>query len=163
MDLSSQADWLGVITGVAVVSTWGWKSLTWARSRIAAVRQDADCGRALASELVSKATNAERRADIHSFICLRAIEAQGRRTRSTVFLAASFAGTIPTLLFSVIYLRTIAALSTWSIIILSTSVATIFISLAAVMVTGHVLNQLEDGWQSGVDSALQIKLDKHVA
>lgn len=132
-------------------------------SQIESARSDTEEGKRIAEELVSSATNSEKRADIYLFVTLHAIEIGLRRTKATILNAAfsifffilmlSFLWMTKTLdvdykhpLMILLYITTPLSLVSWGM--------TIWL--------GNILQKLEEGWQSGINNALGSRVSKHV-
>lgn len=161
MDLSSPANLFGVVTGVVSVSIWAWKTWVWTQKKLVAADEAASLGRDLSRQLVLKATNPARRADIHAYIQLRAIESQGRRTRATVFLSGIGIVTL-ILVLVLVYLFHFTDLPAWAVILLSSTVTSQFITIIMLVIVDRSIRKLEDGWQSGVDEVMHRRIENLV-
>lgn len=159
MDLSSPANFFGVVTGVVSVSIWAWKAWLWTRKKISAADEAASFGRSLSRQLVLQATNAARRADIHAYIQLKAIESQARRTRADVFLGGLGTATL-ILLLVFAYLSRIAELPAWAVVLLGSIMCAKIITAVFLIISEYYIRKLEDGWQSGVDEIMHRRVEE---
>lgn len=163
MDFVFLSTILGLITSLVTLTIWSWSLIGKLRTQVALARTDAEQGKALAEELVSSATSAEKRADIYVYVTLKAVESSERRSTSsisngvitiiTLLIVFAFAWANKTLeinykhpLMIVLYLAFPALLFSWG----------------AMNWYDRLLRMLEDGWQSGVNRILSAKVYKHV-
>ena len=161
-DLSTIANWLGVITAAATLLVWTWKLVGYFRRQLTQVRADALLGERLAQDLASKATNAERRSDIYTYFTLRALRTIARRQIS-YFVYLGTGAFFTALLF---YGKTrgfvpLAIDAEWRAWVHNGFMLLLVLAIAALVLTDRVLRKLENGWQSGVDKALSRKLAQH--
>ncbi|WP_147300702.1 hypothetical protein [Lysobacter silvisoli] len=164
MELSTIADILGVLGGVVLIIGGLWRFARTLRRRIAETRQASEQGRALARELASRATNPERRADIHAYLTLRAIEFEGDRTRSAVFMGVASILTIGMTLVTTLLLRSsqVSWTNPWALALIAT-VVFLYLSIGMLLFYSRELHQLQDGWQQGAMDAIGAKIDKHLS
>ncbi len=81
MELSTLADWFGVVGGITVGATWIWKVQAWFRTKITFAQEGAAIGSDLVTELLNQATSPARRADIHAYIQFLCTEMESDYTR----------------------------------------------------------------------------------
>lgn len=164
MEISTIADILGIFGGMVLIGGSLWRFARYLRRRIAEIRRASEQGRALARELASRATNPERRADIHAYLALRAIEFEGEHTREAVYTSAMGVVAIGLTMASLQIVRNSGL--PWSdpwVIVLMASLAVLYAMMALLLFYGRQLRQLRNGWQQGAMDAMNAKIDKHLA
>lgn len=163
MDLSTTANVMEVIGFVGAVLAGIYKLGKIIRKRVADANDVAEEGRKLVAKLISRATSPARRADIHAYIQIRAVEIQGRRTRAKIELFFMFA--VGLLLgIGSIYVGKSDSLefslpASISIIIFESSFLFAFLML---LISERNLHRIEDGWLRAVEEHLGAKIDQHL-
>ncbi|KRA81720.1 hypothetical protein ASD78_00095 [Lysobacter sp. Root667] len=164
MEISTIANILGIFGGVVLIGSGLWRFARYLRQRIAEIRRASEQGRALARELASRATNPERRADIHAYLALRAIEFEGEHTREAVYMSAIGVVVIG---LTMVSLQTVRSSGLpWSdpwVIALMATLAGLYAMVGVLLFYGRVLRQLRGGWQQGAMDAMNAKIGKHLA
>ena len=163
MEISTIADILGIFGGAVLILGGLWRFARYLRRRIAEIRRASEQGRALARELASRATNPERRADIHAYLALRAIEFEGEHTREAVYMSAMGVVAIGLTMASLQIVRNSGL--PWSdpwVIALMATLAGLYAMVGLLLFYGRELRQLRGGWQQGAMDAMNAKIDKHL-
>lgn len=134
------------------------------RRGLEAAAKHAEIGRTLAHEMMAKATNAERRSDIATYMQLWVIEAEGRRTRATIRLAAMCTILVPTTLLMTFVIRMYSAFLPGLLIVsFYITLGLLVVSIIALLLSESKVRKMEAGWRSGLDDALRVKIDRHMA
>lgn len=164
MTISLTSDLLGIVLGGIAIVAWMTNRAKLIRQRILEANQDAEIGKELSAHLLSKATNPERRADIHAFIQIRTIEIDGRRTRAKI---ESFFMCFAMLALGIVSLFMTKSLfrdSNWiPIALIAATYLLMLISFFMALIYGRNLRTIEDGWMKGVKDALETKVDQHLS
>ena len=162
LDLSLIANIIQILAALIATSLWLIHKYKSFKAEQAQLKKYSEMGKVLAERLLSRATSSESRADIYTYITLRAIDFNGRRTRAYVriglqivvfiLLTISSGWTITYINFKPLFMNSFVFL------ILLLSATTIIIS----SIYGELkIRKLEDGWLNGVIDAMNTKLEKH--
>lgn len=162
MDISFVGGILGTITGLATVAVWLYKLYIWANNQISIRNERAARNEEIATQLLSRATTTERRQDIHTYLQLTAIEIQGEKTRRLILIIASSLSTILLIFASLRFFRANEVPFALKAFIGVVGTGTI-IFLALLFLLNGLIKKYEGHWQSGVNKALGIKIDKHMS
>ena len=84
MELSTIAAWFSIITSLALCVSGLLRSRCWLRSEMEKARVLIELGDKLVSELLDKATNPVRRADIYAYILFRSTEIEAYHTLQVI-------------------------------------------------------------------------------
>lgn len=164
MELSTIADWLGVIGGLALGASWLWKLQKWLRTKIEDTKEGAALGSRLVAELLEQATSPARRADIHAFIQFRCIEFESSRTRHLVCSLAvgAFAAATGLLLTLICKMFDADLIPSWLWWLSITNYGALVVALGMMLFFGAQRRHLEAGWQDSARTILQGRAFRHV-
>ena len=164
MNISSASNAIGFIAGIISIIIWLWKLNSWFRATILRAKKDAENANHLAVQLISQATNAERRSDIYAFVILQAIKIEAQRTRGFLNMALICLTTLAVVLVTFYTSRVFEFDYSHPRVVFT---GLLFIALLASLVMlffyNAMLRRLEDGWSAGVREILDQKLDKHLS
>lgn len=149
--------------GAVAACTWLWKLISWIKTRHTNARLHATEGNRIAKQLLHHATNSEKRADIHLYMTLRAIEFGKEQIKGTIETYSCGILIIIMLLFTVTTNQPLSLQEfdvRGSIVLLS--MATTFISFFLLIWSTAILRNIGNGWNTGAVEALEKKLEKHV-
>lgn len=164
MDLSFTANILGIISFLVLFLGWINHLIRKFKAKLADITEVSETGKWLAEQLLSQATKAESRADIHTFIKLKVLAIHTRRTHSQIQYSSTFVTLL--LLFMCVaniapnialyYLHPLVVTFLISIFLLMTSLAvTVFYEFS--------IRKMESGWLQGIEAALDLKIKKHTS
>lgn len=163
MELSTTADWLGVIGGCALSFSWVWKFQRWLRAKVVWARAAAERGGSLVAELLENATSPARRSDIHAYVQFRCIEIEASRTRQVVVLIAmGMSAALLGLLMMVLHRIFDTDQSPWLWWIVVTNYVASLIAFCMSMFFGWQLRHVELGWQQVASKVLGERALRHV-
>jgi hypothetical protein len=164
MDLSTTANIMQVISFIGGTVAVLYKLFKITKKRILSANDAANNGKELVARLIANATSAERRADIHTFIQVRSIEIEGRRTRGKIELFFLFTIGLCIGLASVYTAQKpeINLSLTQNLITIAFNIIPL-IGLGMLLISERNVQKIEDGWRQGVQEALGLKIDKHLS
>jgi hypothetical protein len=155
MELSTTADWLGVIGGVALGSSWLWKLWRWLHAEVAWANEGAIAGGELVAELLDQAISPARRADIHAYIQFRCTEIEAGRTRRLMCSSAMGAFVLAIGLFFLLSWRVLdVELISWLWWLSITNYVVLVIAFSLSLFFNAQLRRVEEGWQRSARNAL---------
>ncbi len=164
MDLSTTANIMQVISFIGGTLAVLYKLFKITRKRILSANDAANSGKELVARLIASATSAEKRADIHTYIQVRSIEIEGRRTRGKIEFFFLFTIGLCIGLASVYTAQKpeITLSLTQNLIIVAFNVVTL-IGLVMLLISERNVQKIEDGWRQGVEEALGLKIHKYLS
>ncbi|WP_353219555.1 hypothetical protein [Salinisphaera sp. S4-8] len=156
MEISVLSNWFGVLSGVAFGATWLWKLQIWLRRNVAEVREAADDGKHLATEVLDKATSPARRADIYAFIHFRSTEIEAERTRQLICnIAISFFIVFFGFVLALFELLFVTDSVSWLRLFLYTTYSMLIVSFLVALYFGWRVKKLDLAWQSSAHAILR--------
>ena len=163
IDISSIANWSGAIAGVLTLIAWAWKAIHFYHRMAEQLRMEALQWTAKAVALSSKATNAERRADIHTYFVLQKIDVVERRRSWDSMLSRTATFLVLLVLLALLPFRTSPSItiSTWLDWLLVLLIASMIIFIVILLWLGRRLTAFERKWEISVNEYFDRKLSNH--
>jgi hypothetical protein len=163
MDLSTTANWMGVIFGLATGAAWFWKFLKWLRSILNRAEEAAALGSSIVSELLDSATTPARRADIHAFVQFRCTEIEADRTRRffRIILTSMIVlvvGVLTAFVFRILDFKDIGWL--WWFLVINSLIG--FVAYASALFFEHQIKRMNSAWQATARKALGNRAVRHI-
>lgn len=161
MDTSSFADWTSIILFFATITTGLWKANKWLRLKLSQSEHAHAEAKLLTAQLIAASTNAEKRADIYSYLTLTSIEFNAERTRRV--MAQWFLSLI--IIFLLTSLGLLVNAIDWSStqgVIMALLVISLVAGFLMLLFYHRLICKLEDGMLTGTKKGLEAKIDIHV-
>jgi hypothetical protein len=162
IDISTPANWFGIIGGIALFVTWIRGIVVWFRAKISLTRDGAKFGESLATELLASATNPARRADIYAYVQFICIEMEADHTRRLIWsVTVGFATVL--LGFIMILLHRFIDLASWFGWLAIFWYVLLAVSYVMALFFGKQLRLLQTGWHKRAKEVLYARALEHVS
>jgi len=164
MDISTPANWFGIIGGLALFVTWIRGIVMWFRARIGLTREGAKFGESLATELLASATNPARRADIYAYVQFMCIQMEADQTRRLVW-SITFGFSAVLLGFFMVMLHHFFDIdrASWLWWLAISSYALLVVSYVMGLFFGGELQLLQTAWHKRAEEVLYARALEHVS
>lgn len=163
-NLSPMATLLGILSGILGIAIWIWNVTKWFRKQAKNTQDTAKLGEKLAEQLLNKATNPTRRAEIHAFILFNNVKMESNHTRYIIscwIIGASL--TIAFYLLINLIIRTIAIWClTWFHLLVCALYIVLVVSYGLLVFFVFRLRRMQRGWQDKTGSILKDRAFSHL-